>query len=342
MIDLRSDTVTKPTDAMRAAIAAAEVGDDMFGEDLTVVKLEQTIAERLGKERALFVPSGSMGNLLGIRTHCGPGDEFLCEAECHIMRYEQGSYAQLWGVAVQAIPGERGILQLGQLEGRIRKVDMHCAQTKLVCLENTHNYGGGSIQPLEVVEAICGWAAKNCLKRHLDGARLFNAVIATGIPAHQWAHHFDTVSVCFSKGLGAPVGSALCGTAEQIERARWHRKALGGAMRQAGVLAAAALYALENHVDRLAEDHANAQTLARAIEEIDGLSLAGPVETNLVYFNVDERIGTAEEFRQRLAEHGAGMFALAQQKLRAVTHLDVNSEQIERVCEILSEIAGHG
>ncbi|MEQ8836035.1 MAG: beta-eliminating lyase-related protein, partial [Lacipirellulaceae bacterium] len=180
------------------------------------------------------------------------------------------------------------------------------------------------------------------LKRHLDGARLFNAVVVTGIPASDWAQHFDTVSVCFSKGLGAPVGSALCGTAEQIKRARWHRKALGGAMRQAGVLAAAALYALENHVDRLAEDHANAQTLARAIEEIDGLSLAGPVETNLVYFNGEERIGTAEHFSKRLAENGVAMFDVAPQKLRAVTHLDVNSEQIDSVRETLHRISGHG
>lgn len=339
MIDLRSDTVTKPTDAMRAAIAAAEVGDDMFGEDPTVAKLEQTIAERLGKERALFVPSGLMANLLGIRTHCGPGDEFLAEADCHIIKYEQGSYAQLWGVASHTIAGDRGILQLGQLTDRIRKVDFHYAQTKLICLENTHNYGGGTIQPFEVVEAICGWAAENGLKRHLDGARLFNAVIATGIPAHQWAQHFDTVSVCFSKGLGAPVGSALCGTAEQIQRARWHRKALGGAMRQAGVLAAAALYALQNHVNRLAEDHANAQTLARAIEATEDLSLAAPVETNLVYFNVDERIGTAEEYSQRLAEHGVAMFALAPQKLRAVTHLGVSSEEIEQAGKTLKTTA---
>ncbi|QDT00087.1 threonine aldolase family protein [Adhaeretor mobilis] len=339
MIDLRSDTVTKPTDAMRAAMATAEVGDDMFGEDPTVAKLEATIAKRLGKERALFVPSGSMGNLLGIRVHCGPGDEFLAEESCHILRYEQGSYAQVWGVAVQAIPGQRGILEPEQLVDRIRRVDMHCAQTRLVCLENTHNYGGGTIQPIEAVQEICQWAATHGLKRHLDGARLFNAVVATGIAAKDWAQHFDTVSVCFSKGLGAPVGSALCGTAEHIERARWHRKALGGAMRQAGILAAGALYGLENHTDRLAEDHANALTLAQAISEAEGLTLAGEVQTNLVFFDVDERLGTAEQFNAKLAERGVLMFDVAPQKMRAVTHLGVTAEEVRQAGGILKELS---
>jgi len=337
MIDLASDTLTKPTPDMRAAIAAAEVGDDMFEEDPTVTALESRIAEMLGKEAAIFVPSGSMGNLISIRLHCGPGDEFLAEAECHILRYEQASYAQVFGIAVQAVQGgPGGLLEVEQLHGRVRPHDLHCAQTRLVCLENTHNYGGGRIQPYETVESICQWAAEQGLARHLDGARLFNAVVATGIPAPQWAQHFDTVSVCFSKGLGAPVGSAVCGTREAIARARWHRKVLGGAMRQAGILAAGALYALEHHVDRLAEDHQKAQNLAGAIRQTDGLSLTGDqVDTNIIFFDVAESLGTADEFCDRLQQQGVRMLALKQQSVRAVTHLDVSMSDIERAAALL-------
>lgn len=337
MIDLASDTLTKPTTAMRAAIAAAEVGDDVFEEDPTVAKLEQHVAELLGKEAALFVPSGSMGNLIGIRTHCSMGDEFLAEADCHILRYEQASYAQLFGIAAQTVSGgPGGLLELDQLRGKIRPKNLHCAQTKLVCLENTHNYGGGRIQPYETVEAICNWAAENGLARHLDGARLFNAVVATGISAADWAKHFDTVSVCFSKGLGAPVGSALCGTSEAMARARWHRKVLGGGMRQVGVLAAAALYALEYHIDRLAEDHDKAQVLAQAIRESDGLSLQSEqVDTNIVFFDIAESVGTAEEFCARLRQQGVRMLPLKHQAVRAVTHLDVTMPEIEQVAELL-------
>ena len=324
---------------MRAAMAAAEVGDDVFDEDPTVHVLESRIAEMLGKEAAIFVPSGSMGNLIGIRTHCGQGDEFLAESECHIMRYEQASYAQLFGIASQTIPGRYGYLELEQLQGKIRDVDLHCAQTKLVCLENTHNYGGGRIQPYQTVEAICRWAADNGLARHLDGARLFNAVVATGIPAPQWAQHFDTISVCFSKGLGAPVGSALCGTREAITRARWYRKVLGGNMRQVGIIAAGALYALDHHVQRMAEDHQKAQILADAIGKTEGLALQDDrVDTNIVFFDIDESRGTAEAFCNQLHKQGVRMLPLKRQSVRAVTHLDVSTEEVTRVAELITEM----
>lgn len=337
MIDLASDTLTKPTPEMRAAMAAAEVGDDVFEEDPTVKLLETRIAELLGKEAALFVPSGSMGNLIGIRTHCSMGDEFLAEADAHILRYEQASYAQLFGIAAQTVQGgPGGLLELDQLKGKIRPNNLHCAQTKLLCLENTHNYGGGRIQPYDLVEEISTWAAEHGLARHLDGARLFNAVVATGISADRWAQHFDTVNVCFSKGLGAPVGSAICGTREAMDRARWHRKLLGGGMRQVGVLAAAALHALDHHIDRLAEDHEKAQRLANAIRESQGLSLqADQVDTNIVFFDVDPALGTADDFCARLHKQGVRMLALKQNSVRAVTHLDVSMHDIEQVAELL-------
>jgi len=326
---------------MRAAIAAAEVGDDVFEEDPTVQALEARIAEMLGKEAALFVPSGSMSNLIGIRLHCQLGDEFLAEENCHILRYEQASYAQLFGIAAQAVPGdEGGLLDVGKLEGRVRPKNLHCAQTRLLCLENTHNYGGGRIQPYHSIESICGWAAENGLARHLDGARLFNAVVATGVPASRWAQHFDTVSICFSKGLGAPVGSALCGTHEAIARARWHRKVLGGAMRQAGILAAGALYALEHHVERLAEDHQKAQVLADAICQTESLSLISePIDTNIVFFDVDEKLGTAEQFCAHLQQQGVRMLALKRQSVRAVTHLDVSVSDVEQAGELLTPVS---
>ncbi len=237
-LDFRSDTVTRPTPAMRAAMAGAEVGDDVFDEDPSVHALQQRIAAMLGKESALFVPSGSMSNQIGVRVHCSPGDEFICEAGCHIYNYEQGAYAQLSGVAARTVEGQNGVLQPEQLTGLIRADNEHLVRTRLVCLENTHNRGAGKIQPYDIVESICQWAHGAGLATHLDGARLFNAVVATGIDAARWARHFDTVSVCFSKGLGAPVGSALAGPKDMIQKARRHRKLFGGGIAAAGVLAA--------------------------------------------------------------------------------------------------------
>ena len=335
-VDLRSDTVTRPTAGMREAMATAEVGDDVFDDDPSVHRLQERLAEMLGKEAALYVPSGTMSNQIAIRIHCRPGDELLCERGCHIYRYEQGGFAQLSGVVAQTVDGKDGLLELEQLEGLIREDDIHQVQTRLVTLENTHNYGGGRILPIENVAAICEWARRGGLRTHLDGARLFNAVVASGIAAEEWSQHFDTVSICFSKGLGAPVGSALAGTQDAIREARRHRKLFGGGMRQAGVIAAAALYALDHHVDRLADDHRNAQRLAEAINEIDGLTLRPEVvDTNIVFFDVDPGLGTAGEVCDRLNHAGVWMIALAPQRIRAVTHLDVTDKHIERAIEAL-------
>ena len=340
-IDLRSDTVTRPSPGMRAAMAEADVGDDVFGEDPTVRRLEARVAEMLGKEAALYVPSGTMGNQIGVRVHCGPGDEFLCETNCHILCYEQAAYAQLFGIAAQPVEGEHGVLRVEQLMGRVRPVNNdHAVRTRLVCLENTHNRGAGRIQPYDTVVEICGWAADNGLARHLDGARLFNAVVATGISAADWASHFDTVSVCFSKGLGAPVGSALVGPAELIRQGRRHRKALGGGMRQAGIIAAGALYALEHNVERLAEDHQTARILADTVRATPGLKLdPDVVDTNIVIFDVDAELGTAAAFCARLRDEAIWMNAIAPQRVRAVTHLDVSRAQVQRAANVLQETA---
>jgi threonine aldolase len=342
-LDFRSDTVTRPGPAMRAAMAQAEVGDDVFGEDPTVNRLQDRIAEILGKEAAVFVPSGTMSNLIGVRVHCRPGDEMICEASCHVYHFEQGGYAQINGIAVRPIAGQHGVLRLEQIQAVMHPDNVHYPRSRLLCLENTHNRGGGRIQPYETVEAICGWARQQGLRTHLDGARLFNAVVATGIEARRWAQHFDTVNVCFSKGLGAPVGSALAGPRDLIREALRHRKVLGGGMRQAGVLAAAALYALDHHIDRLADDHANAQRLAEGIRQIDCLRLDPDViDTNLLVFHVDPAWGTAAEFAAGLKEHGLLMLPTGPATLRAVTHLDVNRADVERAIEILKQVARRG
>jgi threonine aldolase len=321
-------------------MAAATVGDDVFDEDPTVNALQDQIAALLGKEAALYVPSGSMSNQIAIRVHCGPGDEFICEAGCHVLNYEQAAYAQISGVAAQPIEGEFGVLQPEQLIDRIRPDNDHCPRTRMLTLENTHNRGAGRIQPYGVVEQICGWAHEHGLTTHLDGARLLNAVVATGIAADRWASHFDTVCICFSKGLGAPVGSALCGPRDLIRTAHRHRKALGGGMRQAGMIAAGALHALNHHVDRLAQDHANARLLGQAIEQIDKLQLIPPdVQTNMVIFQVATQLGSAQQFVDRLAQQGLLVLAIRSDQIRAVTHLDVTREDVERAAEILAEQA---
>ena len=339
-LDFRSDTVTRPTPEMREAMARAEVGDDVLGDDPTVIRLQQRTAEVLGKEAAVYVPSGTMSNLIGVRVHCRPGDEMICEEGCHIFNYEQAGYAQLSGIAARPVEGRLGVLQLEQLEGLIRPDNTHLVRTRLVCLENTHNRGGGTIQPYDTVEKICGWAHANGLRTHLDGARLWHAAVATGIEASQWARHFDTVSVCFSKGLGAPVGSALAGPRELIAEAMRHRKVLGGGMRQSGVIAAAALYSMEHHVDRLADDHANARRLAEGIAQIDGLEIQGEMPpTNLLFFRVDPAAGTAAEFAERLQQRGLLMLPTAPTTIRAVTHLDVDAGSVQRAIEILRDVA---
>ncbi len=340
ILEFRSDTFTKPTPAMRAAMAAAEVGDDVFDEDPTIHELQRRTAGLLGKDAALYVPSGSMSNQIGVRVHCGPGDEFICDIGCHIYNYEQAAFAQLSGVATRTVEGEYGVMRLEQLQGLIRPDNEHQVRTKLVCLENTHNRGAGRIQPYDRVVEICTWAHQNGLATHLDGARLFNAMVATGIPAADWAKHFDTVSVCFSKGLGAPVGSALAGPRDSIAKARRHRKLFGGAMRQAGIIAAGALYALDHHIDRLAEDHENARRLAAAIREIDGLQLRPEtIDTNIVIFQVAKHPGGAADFVARLKDAGLLMLAVSADMVRAVTHLDVGRNDVDRAGAILRSVA---
>ena len=337
--DFRSDTITRPTPAMMEAMASAPLGDDVFGEDPSVLALQERVAEMLGKEAALFVPSGTMSNQIAVRLHTSPGDEILCEDNCHIYVYEQGGYAQLSGVAVRPIPGRYGVLEPEQFAGMTRPDDQHFVRTRLVCLENTHNRGAGRIQPYEKVKAICDWAHENDLSTHMDGARLMNAVVATGISAADWSQHFDTVSICFSKGLGAPVGSALVGRKEDIAKARRIRKVFGGGMRQAGVIAAGALFALENHVERMSEDHVNAKRLAQGVEQIEGLTLSpAEVETNILCFNVHFSLGTAAQFVWRLKERGLLVLAIGPDRVRMVTHLDVDANDVEQAITILKEV----
>jgi threonine aldolase len=336
VIDLRSDTVTKPTRGMIAAMAAAEVGDDVYGEDPTVNKLEERVAALLGKEAALFVPSGSMSNQIAVKTHTQPGDELICEEFCHIYNWEAGGPAFLSGVTCRTIRAEYGILELDQLRDKVRPINDHMVRTRLVCLENTHNRGGGRIFPLEKIREISGWARSHKLLMHLDGARLWNAIVATGVSGAEWANHFDSVSVCFSKGLGAPVGSALAGPAEFIKQARRYRKIFGGAMRQAGVIAAAGIYALDHHVDRLAEDHRNAQVIAQAIADVPGLRLDPPdVHTNLVWFEVAPDLGSAKDVLTKLKARGVLVGGGDGRVLRACTHLDVSAAAAERAAEII-------
>lgn len=338
-IDLRSDTVTRPTPEMRRAMAEAEVGDDVYGEDPTVRALEERTAALLGKEAALFVPSGTMANQIAVGVNTQPGDEVLCASTSHVYVWEAGGIARLSGVTARTFAGDGGLLSVDELREVIRPDDPHYVRTRLVSLENTHNRGGGRVHPIDEVARIARWAREHDLRMHLDGARLMNAVIASGIAASEWGRHFDTVSICFSKGLGAPVGSALAGSAGAIRDGRRLRKLFGGGMRQAGVLAAAALYALDHHVDRLKHDHDNARLLAGAFESTEYFTLeSGPVETNLVWVKVDPSLGTAAEVAAYLRSHGVFVSALGAQVLRACTHLDVSRAQVEQAADVIRRI----
>jgi threonine aldolase len=339
MIDLRSDTVTKPSPAMRHAMAQAEVGDDVFGEDPTVNRLQEVAARLMGKEAALFVPSGTMANQLAVRLHTKPGDEIIVEAGAHIVRYESGAAAGLSGVQTCWLSGLRGILQPEQIEAAIRPPDYHNPPTALISLENTHNRGGGTIYPLPLIMAIRKVAEARGIAMHLDGARLFNAVVATGVPAAEYARRFETVSFCLSKGLGAPVGSLICSDTGRIAQLRRLRKMFGGGMRQAGILAAAGLYALEHNIDRLAEDHAHARELAHALAGLPGVGIKpDEVDTNIVVFDVKETHRQAEEVVAALKSEGVLVLALGRTTLRAVTHLDVSSEQIDQTRSIMKKV----
>jgi threonine aldolase len=339
-IDLRSDTVTKPTPGMRRAMAEAEVGDDVFGDDPTVKRLEAMTAELLGKEAALFVPSGTMANQIGIGVNTQPGDELLCAATSHVYVWEAGGIARLSGVTARTFEGDGGVLSLDDVRDAIRPTDdVHYVRTRLVCLENTHNRGGGRIHPITSIAAIARWAREHSLAMHLDGARLMNAVVGSGFQAHEWARYFDTVSICFSKGLGAPIGSALAGSSDAIRRARRLRKLFGGGMRQVGIIAAAAIYALEHHVDRLTEDHELARILADAFDNTEGFALESrPVETNLVWVVVNPSVGTAAEVAAYLNSRGIRVSVPGPQVIRACTHLDVTCEQVEYTAQVIRQI----
>lgn len=339
MIDLRSDTVTKPSKEMREAMASAEVGDDVYGEDPTVNKLQEKIAELLGKEAALFVPSGTMGNQLCIKSHTQPWDEVICDKDAHIYNYESGSIAGLSHVQVMPVNGKNGIFTADQVEEVIRPEAYYLPKTKLVCVENTHNRGGGSIFPIDEIKNIKNVVDKYGLKFHLDGARLWNASIATGISMKEYASYFDSVSVCLSKGLGAPVGSVIAGSKEFIKIAHRYRKAWGGGMRQAGILAAAGLFAIEHNFKRLAEDHRRAKYFAKEISKISRIKIdPNIVQTNIVLFEVDGL--TAQEVVAKVkdpSKTGDSLLLSIGKKylVRAVTHLDVNDEDIEKAINIL-------
>ena len=341
VIDLRSDTVTKPSQAMRQAMAKAEVGDDVFGDDPTVNLLQQRVADMLHKEASLFVPSGTMGNLLAIMTHTEPGDEIIVERESHTFNYEVGGAAALAGVQINPLPGTRGILEPEQILRAIRQPNVHVPRTRLIMLENTHNRGSGSIYPLDAIEEISKIARKHDIRMHLDGARLFNACVATGLEAKDYAKYFDSVMFCFSKGLGAPVGSILVGDKKFIEKAHRYRKMLGGGMRQVGILAAAALYALDHNIERLAEDHVNAKKLAAAISRVPHFNVnPDHVETNIVVFDVEDAGLIAEEVVKKLAEENVLVVPFGRTLVRAVTSLAVNADDIQKTIDILHELFG--
>jgi len=332
-IDLRSDTVTRPTPGMRRAMAEAEVGDDVYGEDPTIRALEDRVAERLGQEAAVFVPSGTQGNQIAIGVHTRPGEEVILEESSHPFHYENGAISALWGAQPRTVAGHRGILTPAQIQGASRGQDDHLPRSRLVILENTHNRGGGTVwKPGVFADAVKAARAAGLLV-HLDGARLFNAEVAAGVPASTWARLTDSTTVCFSKGLGAPVGSVLAGNKSFVAEARRLRKRLGGGMRQAGILAAACLYALDHHVARLAEDHENARVLARRLSEIPGVRIElDRVESNMVYAELPV---DAPAFVARLRDAGVRVNSVGSGTIRLVCHLDVDRAACERAAEIL-------
>jgi len=340
MIDLRSDTITKPSAEMRKAMCEAEVGDDVYKEDPTVNELEHYVAELFGKEAALFVPSGVMGNQICLNVLTQPSDEIICEKTAHIFQYESGSAAALSGLHLNLIEGNRGVITPEQVEPLIRPREAYyMPRTKVIEVENTHNVGGGTIFPLETIKELRALAEKYGLYTHLDGARIWNAHVETGIPLDEYAKYFDSVSVCFSKGLGAPIGSAILGDKAFVEEAFRVRKAWGGGMRQVGIIAAGALYAVKNNISRLKEDHEKARSLAEFLSELNGVKIdADAVQTNIVAFeplNVSVKEGI-----KACAERGLRVSAGGHGKIRAVTHMDVSFEEIEEAKKILGEVFG--
>ena len=338
VIDLRSDTVSKPTDAMRRAMAEAEVGDDVFGDDPTVNRLEAMAAERMGKEAAVYVPSGTMANLISVMTHTQPGDEAIMGDQCHIYNYEVAGSARVAHVQAHILPNQAdGGLEPGAVRAAIREPGLHVPNSALLCLENTHNRCGGAAVPIATMDALAAIAHESGLRVHLDGARIFNAAAALAVPAARIARDCDSVSFCLSKGLGCPVGSLICGDKEFIQRARRNRKILGGGMRQAGIIAAAGIYALEHNVDRMAEDHENARRLADGLRRHDAFAPNTP-ETNIVV--ADIRRGALNDWLSAFREAGVLAVAFGPQRMRLVTHLNVSRADVDEAVARIDQAVG--
>ncbi|MBN2225618.1 MAG: aminotransferase class I/II-fold pyridoxal phosphate-dependent enzyme [Deltaproteobacteria bacterium] len=343
MIDLRSDTITRPTEPMRRAMYEAQVGDDVFFEDPTVNRLQERVAALLGKERALWVASGTMGNLLSIKALTQPGEEVILETENHIFVYEAAGSAVVSGVQLSPIQGKRGLITRPQVEAAIRPADIHQPRTSVVVIENTHNRAGGAVIPLGEIERISELCQQRGISMHMDGARLLNAVVASGIEARRYAQHFDTVTICFSKGLGVPMGSMIAGSGAVMDRVHRFRKMIGGGQRQVGIVAAAALYALDHHVERLAEDHANAKRLAEALSMLPDVSVnPEEVDTNIVIFQVDPARMSPTDVVVEMQKRAVLMFPFGPTNVRCVTHLDVSSDDIEAAIGAFSEVFKKG
>jgi threonine aldolase len=337
-VDLRSDTVTKPTANMRDAMATAPVGDDVYGEDPEVNELEAEVAALFGHEAALFVPSGTMGNQIALTLLVRPGEELVCDSDAHIVTYEQGAAAALFGISTRTVPSVRGLVDPVAYAEQIRGDDWHVVTTRALAVENTHNRGGGTVQPLETLQRLRAVADTTGIAVHCDGARIWNAHVAAGVPLATYGRLFDTLSVCLSKGLGAPVGSVLVGGAERIARARVVRKRLGGGMRQAGVLAAAGRYALRHHLDRLADDHKRAQALREALVPFGVTTADGPEITNIVLLDLTEARLDAVELSAAARERGVLFSPTGRRRARLVTHLDIDDRGLEHAVDVLTDL----
>jgi len=343
-IDLRSDTVTLPTPAMREAIYRAELGDDVFGEDPTTNRLEKLAARRMGKEAALLVASGTMGNLVCLLTHCGRGEEVILGDQSHTFVYEAGGMSALGGIHPHTVANQPdGTMRLEDIEGAIRGDDVHFPRTRLICLENTHNRCGGSALTAQYTDAVAALAKKRGLAVHLDGARIFNAAVALGVDVKELTRSVDSLSFCLSKGLSAPIGSVVCGSKRFIAQARRIRKVLGGGMRQSGIIAAAGIIALEQMVERIAEDHKNARRLAEGIARIKGLSIdLTRAQTNIVYFELTNERLTADRLAAELGKKGIKLLPVGPRRLRAVTHYGITAEDIDLTLAALAELMQAG
>ena len=340
MIDIRSDTVTQPTEGMRKAMLEADVGDDVLGDDPTVIKLQNKAAELLGKESALYVPSGTMSNIVATRTHTSPGDEIVTEAHSHIYRYEGGAFAALSGCSVALVDGKNGLMTSEQVSSSIRKAEgslSHYPNGSLVCVENTAQGGGGSVYSQEAIDDICKVAREKDCKLHMDGARLFNASVASNTDPARMVRDFDSISICLSKGLGAPIGSVLVGSKEDLAQAHRWRKMFGGGMRQAGMMAAAGIYALENNIDRLREDHRRARKFAEALVEMPNFSVnLDTVQSNIVYIGVGK--GRSKQMIEKLAKQDIDILDTDDSTIRAVFHLHIGDEDLEKIIEVFAQL----